>query len=499
MIVYGNYIGGKWVRSRSRKTFKSLNPASLQVLGHFQASNGRDVDEAVKTAHRAYRKWREVPAPHRGEILFEIVRLLKKNKQRLGRIVTIEMGKVLKEGLGDVQEAIDVFEYMAGEGRRLLGYTTTSELRDKFCCTIRMPVGVVGLITPWNFPIAIPAWKLAPALVCGNAAVFKPSSDTPLCAVELVKILEEAGVPAGVVNMVTGAGEEVGNEIIKHKDIRGISFTGSKATGEFILKNAGVKKVGLELGGKNAIIIMDDADIDLALEGVIWGGFGTTGQRCTAASRVILHKRIKQEFEDKLVGRTEKLRLGSGLDPRTDVGPLVAARAVEKTHIYTEIGRKEKARLLCGGERAVGKKLKGYFYKPTVFTNVKTRMRIAQEEIFGPTVSLIKTKDIKDAIKICNGIEYGLSSSIYTSNVRNAFKAIADIEAGITYINSSTIGAEVHLPFGGVKGTGNGTREAGIEGINEFSETKTVYVDYSGRLQKAQIDLVKLAGGKKHG
>ena len=489
METFENYINGEWISSESKKTFSSLNPANKEIIGYFQSSNSKDVEKAVKSAEQALPSWSELPTPHRAEILLEVARLLRKNKEKLAKIVTTEMGKILKEGRGDVQEAIDIFEYIAGEGRRLFGHTTPSELKNKFCCTIRMPVGIFGLITPWNFPTAIPGWKLAPALICGDTVIFKPSSDTPLCAIEIIKILEEAGVPKGVVNLITGSGEEVGNPIIKHPKIRGISFTGSRDTGEFILKNAGIKKIGLEMGGKNAIIIMDDADLDLAIEGVLWGAFGTTGQRCTAASRVIIHKSVKSDFEDRLLSRTEKLRLGDGLKDTTDIGPLIAERAVKKTHMYTEIGKKEGAKLLTGGCPVTD--LKGFFYKPTIFTNVKPNMRIAQEEIFGPSLSIIETKDLDEAIKICNGTEYGLSSSIYTANINKAFKAIEKIEAGIVYINSSTIGAEVHLPFGGVKDTGYG-REAGWTSIEEFSYEKTVYVDYSGRLQKAQIDIVKI-------
>ena len=480
--VYKNYINGKWVDSNSKKTFTSLNPANEEIIGRFQTSNKKDVDLAVKSAQNSYEGWSSTPAPKRAEILFEVARLLKKDKQSLGKLVTLEMGKVLKEALGDVQESIDIFEYMAGEGRRLFGHTTPSELRNKAAFTIRMPIGIVGLITPWNFPTAIPSWKLAPALVCGNTVVFKPSSDTPLCAIELVKILEKAGVPKGVVNLVTGSAREVGEAIVKHPKIRGISFTGSKLTGEYIIKNAGLKKVGLELGGKNAIIVMDDADMDLALDGIIWGGFGTTGQRCTAASRVIVDNSIKEELNDKLISKAEKLRLGDGLKSSTDVGPLINKNAVKKTNYYTQVGKKEKAKLVLGGEPVKGK---GFFYKPTIFTDVKENMRIAKEEIFGPTVSILSVKDIDEAIKVCNNIEYGLSSAIYTNDINKAFKAIEKIEAGLTYVNSSTIGSEVHLPFGGVKHTGHG-RESGIEGVHEFSETKTVYIDYSGKLQKAQ-------------
>tara|TARA_Y100000310_G_scaffold68970_2_gene64295 strand:+ start:4309 stop:5766 length:1458 start_codon:yes stop_codon:yes gene_type:complete len=482
MKSFKQFINGKWVASDSHKTFPSLNPASGKPIARFQAGTKNDINKAVRAATLALPKWKATPAPKRGEILLEIASLLKKHKQRLGKLVTEEMGKVLTEGLGDVQEAIDVFEYMAGEGRRLFGHTTPSELPNKACFTVRQPLGVVGLITPWNFPTAIPAWKIAPALICGNTIVFKPSSDTPLCALEVVKLLIEAGLPKGVVNVVTGSGSEVGTPLVKHPKVAGISFTGSKATGEFITANAGLKKVGLELGGKNAIIVLDDADLDSAVEGILFGAFGTTGQRCTATSRVIVHRKVKSLLETKLLRRVKKLRLGNGLKSSVDVGPLINQKAVEKTHKYTQIGKKEHAKLLCGGEIIKGK---GFFYSPTLFTNVKPSMKIAQEEIFGPSLSIITAKDFTDAITICNNIEYGLSSAIYTNNVNLAMKAVEVLETGIVYVNSSTIGAEVHLPFGGTKNTGH-TREAGIEGIFEFSNTKTVYIDYSGTLQKAQ-------------
>jgi aldehyde dehydrogenase (NAD+) len=382
-----------------------------------------------------------------------------------------------------------MFEYTAGEGRRLFGHTTTSELPDKLAMTVRSPIGVMGLITPWKFPTAIPAWKLAPCMVCGNTAVFKPASDTPLCALRIVELLEKAGLPAGAVNFVTGSGSTVGAEIVKNKKVRGISFTGSRDVGEFVTKNAGIKKIGLELGGKNGIIIMDDADLNLALDGVIFGAYGTTGQRCTATSRVMIHRKIRQRFERMLVARIKKLRIGNGLKPATDIGPLVNQAAADKVHEYTHIGQDEDgARLVTGGKPA---KIngKGFFYRPTLFTNVTTDMRIAQEEIFGPTLSLIEVRNLDEAIDAINSVSYGLSAAIYTNDVRNAMVAVKDIEAGLVYVNSSTIGSEVHLPFGGVKQTGNGAREGGIEGINEFSETKTVYIDYSGKLQKAQINV----------
>ena len=478
------YINGKWVLSASGETFHSLNPATEKSLGTFQKGNTEDTRKAIDAAEKAYPQWTEMPAPKRAQILFRARELLIQNKTALGKLVTQEMGKVLPEGMGDVQEAIDITEYMAGEGRRLYGHTTPSELKNKFAMTVRRPIGVCGLITPWNFPIAIPAWKIMPALICGNTIVFKPSSDTPLCATEFVKILEKAGIPKGVVNMVTGPGSSVGKEIVTNKKVRGISFTGSKETGEYITQHAGIKKVGLELGGKNATIIMDDADLKLALEGVIWGAFGTTGQRCTATSRVIIHHKVQKEFEKLLVKRTKKLTLGNGLQKSSDVGPLINQGAVDKTHRYTEIGLGEGARLLAGGKIPTQK---GFYYTPTIFTDVQKKMRIAREEIFGPSLSIISASSIDNAIKTANAIEYGLSSALYTEDINRAFTAIDKLESGLTYINSSTIGAEVHLPFGGVKGTGS-TREAGIEGIHEFSETKTVYVDYSKRLQKAQID-----------
>jgi len=484
MPEYKLYINGEWVDSASGKTFDSLNPATEQSIGKFQEGNEADVKKAIDAAEDALEKWSEMPPPKRGLVLLRIAELLKQDKERLGKLVTTEMGKVLPEGLGDVQEAIDVFEYMAGEGRRLFGHTTTSELPDKFAMTIRIPVGVMGLITPWNFPIAIPAWKTSAALICGNTMVIKPSSDTPLCAIELVKIMEKAGVPPGVVNLVSGPAKTVGQEIVKNKKIDGLSFTGSRETGEWIMANVGVKKVGMELGGKNPIIVMDDADLALALDGIIWAAFGTTGQRCTACSRVLLHKAVKEKFMKMLVERTKKLRLGSGLEKTTDVGPLINKAATEKSGRYVEIGKKEGAKLLCGGEAPKGK---GFFFAPTVFDGVLPDMRIAQEEIFGPVLSVIEIKNLDEAIEIANGTEYGLSSSVYTKDVRNAFVAMKKIEAGITYINSPTIGAEVHLPFGGIKKTGF-TREAGIEGIEEFSHSKALYIDYSGRLQKATID-----------
>ena len=484
---YGLFINGEWADSSSGETFESDNPAKpSEILAVFQKGNRSDVDKAVEAAEEAFPKWSETPAPKRGLILFRAAQLLRESKENLAREMTMEMGKVLAESRGDVQEAIDITEYMAGEGRRLFGHTTPSELRRKFCMTLRLPVGVCGLITPWNFPIAIPAWKIMTALICGNTVVFRPSSDTPLCATRLVEILDKAGLPKGVLNMVTGPGEEVGMTIVRHPGVRAVSFTGHRDTGSQILREAGLKRVGLELGGKNGIIVMDDADLDSALDGVIWGGYGTAGQRCTAASRVIVHEKIREKFEGMLVDRIKGLKIGNGLDPATDVGPLINRAAQEKSARYVEIGKKEGGNLVVGGTIP---SMDGYYFEPTLFTDCSADMRIVQEEIFGPVVSLISVSDFDEAVDVINAVEYGLSSAIYTRNINRAFEAVERIEAGLTYVNSSTIGSEVHLPFGGVKHSGVGAREAGIEGINEFSDVKTVYVDYSGKLQRAQIDL----------
>ncbi len=491
MQEYKLFINGEWAGSSSGETFDDINPATLEVIAKLHKATEEDVQRAVDSAHDALEKWSSTPAPSRGKILFRAARMLEERKEELARLMTIEMGKILKETRGDVQEAIDITYYAAGEGRRLLGETTPSELKDKFCMTVRRPIGVVGLITPWNFPIAIPAWKIMPALISGNTIVFKPASDTPLLSIELVKILAEAGLPKGVLNVVMGEGGTVGSAIVHNKGIRAISFTGSVDTGKWILGEASkdMKRVSLELGGKNPVIVMDDANLALAIDGVLWGAFGTTGQRCTAASRVIVHEKILPEFQKRLVERTKQLRIGNGLDETTDVGPVINNSQLRKVAKYVDIGKEEGAKLVMGGNAV--KPLPGYFFEPTVFTNVSPNMRIAQEEIFGPVLSLISAGSLDEAIDVANSVIYGLSSSIYTENIKNAFKAIEKIEAGITYIDAPPIGAEIHLPFGGVKATGNGTREAGTTAIEEFTEIKTVYFDYSGKLQKAQIDIAQ--------
>jgi alpha-ketoglutaric semialdehyde dehydrogenase len=486
-----NYIGGEWVEATGDETFDTTNPANGETLGTFPRSSDADVDRAVEAAKEAYESWHLVPAPKRGEILFRTAQRFVDRKDELTELMVREMGKVRAEAGGDVQEAIDMTFYMAGEGRRLFGQTTPSEMPDKFQMSVRQPIGVVGAITPWNFPIAIPSWKIAPALVCGDTVVFKPARDTPTLGQRFVEIFEEAGLPPGVLNIVHGGGESVGERLVKHPDVPLISLTGSREVGIKTAENGAplLKHIHLELGGKNAIIVMDDADVDLAVDGILWSAFGTSGQRCTAASRVIAGKGAYDSLASKLVARAEELRLGDGLEDSTDVGPVVNRSALEKVHSYTQIGVDEGATLLTGGEIATENGLdKGSFYRPTIFGDVEPGMRIAQEEIFGPTTALIRATDIDEAIRIANGIEFGLSSSIFTSDVNKAFQAMRDLNAGITYINAGTIGAEVHLPFGGTKGTGNGHREAGQAALDFYTEWKSIYVDYSGKLQRAQID-----------
>ncbi len=477
--------------TKTAETFESTSPADGETIGVFPSQGVDEVDRAVAVAKDAFREWRLVPAPKRGEILFRLARILEAEKTALTELMTHEMGKVKAEAGGDVQEAIDITYYMAGEGRRLFGHTTPSELRDKWNMSVRQPIGVVGAVTPWNFPIAIPSWKLIPALICGNTVVLKPSSDTPALAQRFVELLSEAGVPEGVVNIVFGGGGTVGDRLVRHPDVRVITLTGSRETGVEVLKAAAdtLTHVHLELGGKNAIVVLDDADLELAVDGIVWSAFGTSGQRCTAASRVIVQKGAYGELQKRLVERVEKLRLGPGWEDDSDIGPVINQRALDMIHSYTEIGSGEGAKLLTGGEVASDGDLgKGFFYRPTVFADVDPQMRIAQEEIFGPTTALIPVADLDEAISVANGIKYGLSSSIFTKDVNAAFRAMRDLEAGITYINAGTIGAEVHLPFGGTKDTGNGHREAGQAALDVFTEWKSIYVDYSGKLQRAQID-----------
>ncbi len=486
--TYKNYIGGRWVESKTGRTFNSTNPAhKTQVLGAMQASDQRDVDAAIEAAQKAFPSWRKTPAPSRGDICLRAGILLEQRKEELARIMTQEMGKVLKEARGDVQEAIDMAKYAAGFGRRPHGETVPSELKNKWSMTVREPLGVVACITPWNFPMAIPSWKIFPAVMAGNTVVFKPASDTPIVATKLVEIFEEAGLPGGVLNLVTGSGSEVGDPLVQDPRVAGISFTGSTAAGKQIAELAGrnLKRLGLELGGKNAIVVLDDADIPLAVDGALWAAFGTSGQRCTAASRLIVSTKVERDFTDLLQERAAKMKVGDGLQPDTDMGPLINESALKKVHEYTEIGKKEHARLVHGGEFAGDE---GWFYRPTIFADGRKDMRMAQEEIFGPSTLVLPVSSLEEALDVANSTQYGLSMSIYTNDLTKAFHAMEELQSGIVYVNAPTIGAEIQLPFGGVKNTGNGHREAGTVALDEFTEWKTIYVDFSGRLQRAQID-----------
>jgi aldehyde dehydrogenase (NAD+) len=488
-----NLIGGSWQTAAEGKTLKSVNPADTEdVVGVVPASTGADVDRAVDAARKAFSSWRLTPPPKRGEIIFRAAELILKNKNSLGELVTREMGKILNEGLGDVQEAIDMASYMAGEGRRLSGETVPSELADKDCKSVRVPIGAFALITPWNFPTAIPAWKIFPALISGNTVVFKPSSYTPVSATRLVELIVEAGIPAGVINLVHGTGEEIGEYLATHPGIDGVSFTGSSAVGEKLSKMCGTidKEISCEMGGKNAIIVMEDANLELAVEGALWGGFGTTGQRCTAASRVVVHEPVYDGFIKTFAAEARKLTLGDGLNEKTDVGPLINEAQLKKVLDYIEIGKKEGARLVTGGKRLTTDRFKkGFFVEPTIFADVTPDMRIAKEEIFGPVVSILKAGDLKDAIEIVNSSEYGLSSAIYTQDVNSSAVAERDLDTGIVYINAPTIGAEIQLPFGGTKKSGLGHKEAGGRGgaLDMFTKWKVIYRDFSNMLQKAQI------------
>ncbi|MCC6741436.1 MAG: aldehyde dehydrogenase family protein [Planctomycetia bacterium] len=489
---YLNLIGGKWVEPKTGKWFESRNPADDgDVVGEVAKSGPDDVDAAVKAARKAFDGWRLVPAPKRSEIMGRVAQILRDRKEELSQLLTREMGKVIEEARGDVHESIDTAAYAAGAGTRLMGETVPSELENKFAMTVRAPMGVCGLISPWNFPTAIPSWKLFPSLVCGNTVIFKPASDTPCVATALVRIFEEAGLPPGVLNIVHGGGGDVGMGIVRHPDVALISFTGSSDVGRTIAAECGksLKRCSMELGGKNGSIVMDDADLELAVDGSIWGAFGTTGQRCTATSRIIVHEKVKAEYLSRLVDRAKKLKLGPGNDESVKVGPLVNAGRVKEVHEWVERGVKDGNKLLCGGRPATNGNLKkGWFYEPTVFDNVKVGDTLAQEEIFGPVLSVITVKSFDEAIAALNNSRYGWSASIYTKDVNRAFRAIRDVETGILYVNSSTIGAENHLPFGGMKETGNGHREGGWTAYDIYSEIRTVYVDYSGKLQRAQID-----------
>src|SRR3990170_1564550 len=491
--TFQNFIAGKWSAPHGGAYFENRNPADARdLIGKFPLSSATDVDRAVASAKLGFEVWRRVPAPARGDVLRRIGDLMVTRKEELADLMTREMGKPLAETRGDVQEGIDTAYYAASEGRRLFGHTVPSELANKWAMSFRRPIGVCGIITPFNFPMAIPTWKMFPALVCGNSCVFKPAEDVPHTGTVLVEILLEAGLPPEVIQLVHGLGETVGAAIVEHPEVPVISFTGSTETGALIGETCGRmhKRLSLEMGGKNAMIVMEDADLDLALEGVLWGAFGTTGQRCTATSRLILQRKIHDRFLNRLSDAAEALRLGDGRGGKTDVGPLIHEASRDKVEQYVDIGQEEGADLVLGGKAPGGRLADGWFYRPTIFAGVRPRTRLEQEEIFGPVLSVIRVSSFDEAVKVNNDVRYGLSSSIYTRDVDLAFRAMQDLDNGITYVNAPTIGAEAHLPFGGVKATGNGHREGGWEVYDFYSETKVCYVDYSGKLQRAQIDAV---------
>ena len=488
---YLNYVAGKWVPSESGEFFASTNPAdNREELGSFARSGKEDVDRAVEAAVEAYPEWRATPAPERGDYVLRAGLILEKRKEELSELMTKEMGKTLKESRADVQEGIDFCFYMAGEGRRMFGNTVPAELPSKFSMTLRHPIGVVALITPWNFPIAIPLWKIAPALIAGCTSIFKPAEDTPLLATLLVQIFEEVGLPPGVLNLVHGYGEEVGEPLVQHPDVRGVSFTGSLEVGRHINETCGrlMKRCSLELGSKNALIVMPDADLGLAVEAAAWGAFATSGQRCTATSRLIVHPDAKRDFTDRLLERVSGMKVGSGLDPDVELAPVINAKQKQRVLEYIGVGKSEGAVLLTGGEELTGGDYAhGNFLAPTVFDEMKPSMRIAQEEIFGPVTGIMSFESLDEAIALANSTKYGLSCSIYTRDITSTFKAISELEFGVVYVNAPTIGAEVQLPFGGMKSTGNGHREAGPQSLDEFTEWKAVSVDFSGKIQKAQM------------
>jgi acyl-CoA reductase-like NAD-dependent aldehyde dehydrogenase len=490
--TFQNFIAGQWVAPANGAYFENRNPADTNdLIGRFPLSTAADVEKAVASAKRGFVQWRRTPAPARGDVLRRVGDLLTARKEEIADLMTREMGKPLTETRGDVQEGIDTAYYAATMGRQLSGRTVPSEMANKWAMSFRRPIGVCGIITPFNFPMAIPTWKMFPALLCGNSCVFKPSEDVPHTGHVLVEIMLEAGLPAEVIQLVHGVGEDVGAPLVNHPDVPVISFTGSTETGSIVGETCGRmhKRLSLEMGGKNAQIVLDDADLDLALEGVLWGAFGTTGQRCTATSRLVLQKGIHDEFLSRLIDRARGMKLGDGRRKGTDVGPLVHESSRKKVERYIDIGQADGADLVTGGRRAAGKGLEhGFFFEPTIFARVEAGMRIEQEEIFGPVLSVVRVEDADEAFRVNNGVKYGLSSSLYTRDVNLAFRAFNELDNGITYINAPTIGAEAHLPFGGVKQTGNGHREGGWEVFEFYSETKVGYCDFSGVLQRAQID-----------
>ena len=482
--TYKNFIGGQWVGSNSGRTYDISNPAKKStVVGEFQYSGEEDALSAVAAASDALAGWADTPPPARAAVLFRAVNILERRADELARSITTEEGKTLADAMGEVKRASNIMEYAAGEGRRMFGYTTPSELPSTVAYTVRRPLGVVAIITPWNFPLAIPAWKIAPALICGNTIVFKPASSSPMTAVKLVEVLEEAGLPPGVLNLVTGPGSSVGNAFVTSPEVKGISFTGSTeiGTGVYAEGARSLKKVQCEMGGKNAVILLGDAEMEKALGGIVQGAFGSTGQRCTATSRAIVEESVYDEFMEQLIDETSKLKIGDGLDPDVDMGPLASESQFNTVMDYIGTGAEEGAHLVYGGNALSGGIYEdGFYVEPTIFTDVDPSMRIAQEEIFGPVLTVFKAKDLDEAIEISNSVKFGLSSSVYTKDLTQAFQYVNTVETGMVHVNSPTLGGEVHLPFGGIKSSGAGHREQGVEAVEFFSEIITVYVDYAG-------------------
>lgn len=491
ILTLRNYINGKWVESSSGKTVPNINPANVdEILCYTPLSTREEARTAIAAAKEAFPAWRAAPAPVRGRLLFKAMHLLQERLEDIAVALTKEEGKILRESRGEIQRAINIMEFTAGEGRRLNGRTIPSELPNTFIYTIRQPIGVVGLITPWNFPVAIPIWKIAPALLAGNTVVFKPATFTPLTAVKIVEIFEAAGFPPGVLNMVMGSGATVGDEIVNNPDVHAISFTGSNDVGCALYEQASRRgiRVQCEMGGKNPLVVLRDADLNLAVEGAIQGGFGSTGQRCTAASRVIVEETIADEFVEKMLARIEGYKVGDGMDPTVDMGPSVDEAQMNTVLKYIEIGTSEGAQLLKGGRRLTdGAHAKGFFVEPTLFDRVRNNMRIAQEEIFGPVISILRARDFDEAVEIANGVKYGLSASLYTHDVSKIMQFVERSEVGKVHINSPPIGGEAQAPFGGTKATGIGPREQGSEVFEFYTEIKTVYIDYTGKKRETNI------------
>ncbi|MEZ4408788.1 MAG: aldehyde dehydrogenase family protein [Polyangiales bacterium] len=490
-IALSNHIGDASLPSASGQTLEARSPTDDAVVATLPRSDASDVDRAVQVAREAFTSWSRVPAPARGEVLFRAAAIMVERKESIARDMAREMGKRLEEARGDVQEAIDTAFYAGSEGRRLFGHTAPSELANKLGMTLRRPIGVAGIITAWNFPVAVPSWKILPALVCGNTLVWKPAEEASLTGHRFAECLWDAGLPHGVLNTVYGRGEEVGAAIVDHPDVAVLAFTGSTAVGRRIAEGGGrhLKRVSLELGGKNPVVVMPDADLDLAVDGILWGAFGTAGQRCTATSRLIAVGDVADRILPKLVARANALVLGDPLDPKVEVGPVVSERQRARIHGYVEGARADGFKVLCGGAIPTeGPLARGWFYPPTVVDGVRRGSTLAMEEVFGPVLAVLRAKDFDDAMSIANEVPYGLSSSIYTRDVSTAMRAVERLESGISYVNAPTIGAEAHFPFGGVKATGNGHREGGWAPYEFFTETKTVYIDWAGSLQRAQID-----------